>query len=192
MGYVLPTTDDATPDDETPEVFMNAVDENKVLRTVSAHTGMDAKISNLLGYHTGQAVKYFEGAAVERAKWAKNGGIEAEVHGPVVNQIKSRVLPALKRVMSDAKSAGRGVADFQKQLGRLQNYNDVREFRTKAASLLASSRALDESTNSFRLALSLGGGAWLGAENVAVVATVASCKAFSDYYNALKVELGRL
>jgi hypothetical protein len=170
---------------------MDAANEMKV-RAISAHHAVDAMISNLLGLHSSEALKYFEAQLVERQKWVKNSKLEAEAHGPMVTIIKNTIIPGLKRVVSDAKAARRVAGDLEKERKRLGSYKDAKQFRAKAASLLGPATKLDLSANRFVLSLVHPGSKGIGGDNANVVATATSCNTYSTYYNALKIELATL
>jgi len=111
--------------------------------------------------------------------------------------LKSVIVPGLIKLLKDASSVRKDVGSLFKEgsdAGKLAKYATGKAFREKATRLLATAKAFEEKATSFHLALTsvLGGGMYPGMGDVAVKATVVALKSYSTYYNAIRIELGKL
>ncbi len=107
----------------------------------------------------------------------------------------SDVLPSLLQVIKRGKPALKDLGDLVKEgsTKRIVNYADIKAFRAKAAKLLASSKALEESSLKFTMSIAkmTDDGLFPGVSDVEVKATIMSVENFTKYYNAFRIALAK-
>lgn len=163
---------------------MNDTDVQKVREAIPIVDSIEGQLNNLIKRIPG-AMKAWEAEIV----YQSNAAAKAK--------LKDGILPGAKNLAKLAKAALKDVGAIYKEgkdAKKLAGYATGKDFRTKAIKWLSTSKALDDASAKFQVELLniLGGGMFPGMSNADCIASLNALKTFTTYYNAIRVELGKL